>query len=227
MTHVDPAGSCVTLREHATRGGTKLAHAELNSEATLNSVSLEMIQILQPALERWRADDSVSAVLITGAGDRAFSAGGDIQALYRAMVANHEAGVTVDEYPFQFFEQEYRLDYLIHNFSKPLICVGHAIVMGGGLGIFSGARFRVVSEKCRIAFPEVSIGLFPDAGGTWMLRNLVPGIAAFIGMTGSSVNAADALASGIATHHTRLDARGDILTVLTRLDLGGDADTDS
>ena len=117
------------------------------------------------------ADESVAAVVLTGSG-RAFSAGGDIQALYRAMAANHQAGERVDDYPYDFFEREYRLDYALHTYPKPLVALGHGVIMGGGLGIFAAADFRVVAENVRIALPEVSIGLFPDAGGTWLLKQL-------------------------------------------------------
>ncbi|MEQ9005475.1 MAG: enoyl-CoA hydratase/isomerase family protein, partial [Pseudomonadales bacterium] len=190
----------VLLFEHQTPSGHVLAEARLNVEATLNSLSLPMIDILRPALDRWADDDAVAGILLTGAGERAFSAGGDIQALYRAMVRNHEAGAIVDDYPDRFFEHEYRLDYRIHTYPKPVISVGHGVVMGGGLGIFSGARHRVVTEKSRIALPEVTIGLFPDAGATWLLRNMPAHVATFIATTGAHVNGADAVAVGVATH---------------------------
>jgi enoyl-CoA hydratase/carnithine racemase len=203
--------SPVLLFEHVAESGHVIAEARLNSEATLNALSLPMIQILGPALTRWAGDPAVAAVLLTGSGDRAFSAGGDIQALYRAIVANHAAGRVVDDYPFRFFEQEYRLDYQIHTFAKPVISVGHGVVMGGGLGVFSGARFRLVTERSRIALPEVTIGLFPDAGATWLLRNIPEHLATFLGMTGANINGADALAIGIATHSVAAGARAEVL----------------
>ena len=160
----------VKFFEHGSAGGRVVAQAHLDSEPTLNALSLEMIDLMAPVLERWAEDDRVAAVLLTGAGDRAFSAGGDIQALYRAMQANHEAGERVDDYPYDFFEREYRLDYRLHTYPKPLVALGHGVIMGGGLGIFGAADVRVVTENVRIAMPEVSIGLFPDAGGTWLLK---------------------------------------------------------
>lgn len=193
--------ACVVLTEHPLSAGFLLAEARLNSEPTLNALSLDMIDVLDPALRRWKKDERVVAVLLTSSGNRAFSAGGDIQALYRAMVRNHQAGERIDEYPYEFFEREYRLDYLLHRYPKPVIALGHGVIMGGGLGIFSAARFRVVSERVRIALPEVTIGLFPDAGGTWLLRGLAPHIGRFLGMTGSHLNAADALDIGLGTHN--------------------------
>jgi len=220
-------GAPVLLRTHPTASGHVLAEARLNNEATLNALSLEMIDILHPALAGWRDDERVVAVVLTGAGNRAFSAGGDIQALYRAMVTNHEMGERVDEYPYEFFEREYRLDYLLHTYPKPLLALGHGVVMGGGLGIFSAARFRVVPEKVRIALPEVTIGLFPDAGGTWLLRNLPEHQALFLGLTGASVNSADALAAGIATHGIAGDEYLKIVPALTALSWQGDTARDT
>jgi enoyl-CoA hydratase/carnithine racemase len=214
-------GPTVITREHELTGGVKLAEARLNAETTLNALSLEMIDGISSALSRWVADDAVAAVLLTAVGERAFSAGGDIQALYRAMAANHQAGERVDDYPYDFFEREYRLDYALHTCPKPLIALGHGVIMGGGLGIFSAADFRVVTENVRIAMPEVTIGLFPDAGGTWLLRNLAEHQALFLGMTGSQVNAADALLSGIGTHAVARSALDDTRDGLLALELTG------
>ena len=190
----------VQLIAHPTRSGHTVAEARLNSPTTLNALSLEMIDLLAGALRQWADDDQVVAVLLSGSGDRAFSAGGDIQALYRAIVINHERGERVEEYPYEFFEREYRLDYQLHTYAKPVIALGHGVMMGGGLGVFMAADFRVVPEKSRIAMPEVTIGLFPDAGGSWMLRNMARHQALFLGVTGASINSHDAMLAGLATH---------------------------
>ncbi len=211
------------VERHRTPGGGVVAEIVLNVEATLNSLSLDMARDAARMLRAWRDDDQVACVLFTGAGERAFCAGGDIQALYVAMAKNQAAGQLVDDYPFQFFEHEYRLDHLIHTYPKPVVALGHGIVMGGGLGIFSAARFRLVTEASRIACPEVTIGLFPDAGATWMLRNMAPSTALFLGCTGSHVNASDALAAGIATHQVPAASRGAVLAALTGLEYAGDA----
>ena len=212
----------VLIDKHQTPGGQVVAAVTLNVEATLNSLSLDMARDIAVALRAWRDDERVACVLFKGAGERAFCAGGDIQALYTAMVKNHTAGRVVDDYPFQFFEHEYRLDHLIHTYPKPVVAVGQGVVMGGGLGIFSAARFRVVTEASRIACPEVTIGLFPDAGATWMLRNIAPSIAVFLGCTGSHVNAADALRTGIGTHSVPAASRGAVLAAVAGVDYAGD-----
>jgi enoyl-CoA hydratase/carnithine racemase len=190
----------VVLEERATRSGHVLAIATLNVEKTLNSLSLPMIELLAPQLARWNARDDVTAILLRGAGERAFCAGGDIQALYRGMTRNHAAKKQVDDYPSRFFEAEYRLDYAIHRSKKPVICFGHGVVMGGGLGLFSASHYRLVTERSRIAMPEVTIGLFPDAGASWILERLPAGVAAWLGMTGTHMTAADALGIGLGTH---------------------------
>lgn len=218
----DPA-SVVLLFEHATSSGHVLAEARLNVEATLNSLSLEMIDLLGPALTRWATDYRVVAVLLTGSGERAFSAGGDIQALYHAMVRNHAAGSRVDAYPYAFFEREYRLDHQLHTYTKPVVAVGHGVVMGGGLGVFGGSSVRIVTEKSRIALPEITIGLFPDAGATILLGRMPPHVATFIAMTGAHMNGADALATGLATHAVAAADRHQVRDVLLAADWVGDA----
>lgn len=212
----------VLLEEIVCRSGYVVGHAQLNVEATLNSLSLEMVRAMSSALAGWRERADVAAVVITGAGDRAFCAGGDIQALYRAIDANLQAGTTVDDYPFRFFEEEYRLDYALHTFPKPVLTVGHGVVMGGGLGVFSASALRVVTEKSRLAVPEITIGLFPDAGATWSLGAMPRHWAMFLGLTGSHVNAQDALLAGMATHAIDHAARTRILEVLADLQFSGD-----
>ena len=216
----------VLLSEHPLEGGLVLGHAELNVPGTLNSLSLEMTRLLDAGLRAWAARDEVAGVVITGSGDKAFCAGGDIQALYHAIGANHAAGKVVDDYPFRFFEEEYRLDYYIHTYPKPVVTIGHGVVMGGGLGIFGASEFRVLTDRSRLAVPEITIGLFPDAGATWTLNNMATHHAAFLGLTGSHVNAADALTTGMGTHAIAHDRRGELLPGLMDLAWQGDPDTD-
>ena len=192
--------NAVLFDEVARASGNIVGVATLNSERTLNALSLTMVRALHARLDQWADRSEVRAVLIKGAGERAFCAGGDIQDLYGAMEKNHAAGEVVDNTPERFFEAEYRLDFSIHRYPKPIIAFGRGIVMGGGLGIFAGSRLRLVTPTTRIAMPEVTIGLFPDAGGTWTLRNLPVAQALFVGATGCQMNAADALHIGLATH---------------------------
>ncbi len=190
----------VVLEERRTASGHTLALATLNVEKTLNSLSLPMIEMLAPALAAWNERRDVVAILLRGAGERAFCAGGDIQALYRCITRNRAAHAQVDDYAERFFEAEYRLDYAIHRSRKPVVCFGHGVVMGGGLGLFSASRYRLVTERSRIAMPELTIGLFPDAGASWILKGLSSANAVWLGMTGTHMLTADAMFIGLATH---------------------------
>ncbi|WP_162846102.1 enoyl-CoA hydratase/isomerase family protein [Seongchinamella sediminis] len=173
----------------------KLGRITLSVEATLNSLTLEMVDLLQQRLDAWAADDSIAAVFIEGAGDKAFCAGGDVQALYRSAVEQPGGPC---EYAEAFFAREYRLNYALHTYAKPLICWGHGIVMGGGLGVMAGCSHRVVTERTRIAMPEITIALFPDVGGSWFLNHAPGKTGEFLALTGASINAADAIYIGIA-----------------------------
>lgn len=186
----------VLFETKPTADGHQIAIATLNAEKSLNSLSVEMVNLLTPQLKAWEQDSNVVCVLLQGAGEKAFCAGGDIRRLYDTM---KECGADKpNEYAEAFFENEYRLDYLIHKYSKPLIVWGHGIVMGGGIGLMSGASHRVVTEKSRLAMPEINIGLYPDVGGTWFLNHAPGRTGLFLGLTGANINAADALFVGLA-----------------------------
>jgi enoyl-CoA hydratase/carnithine racemase len=182
--------------------GKKIAVATLNAEKSLNSLSLAMVDLLRPQLAQWESDASIACVILRGQGAKAFCAGGDVVQLYNSACAQ-------DEIAAQFFEHEYRLDYQIHVYKKPLIVWGNGIVMGGGLGLMSGASHRVVTESSRIAMPEITIGLYPDVGGTWFLNRTPGKTGLFLALTGASINAADALFIGLADRfiaHEKYDA---------------------
>ena len=207
----------VLFFEHEGQDGCIVAQAHLNVPTTLNALTLDAVEAMTPKMLEWAKRDEVVAVTVTGEGDKALCAGGDIQALYHAATENLAAGRTVNDYPQRFFAAEYRLDYIMHCFPKPLLTLGHGIVMGGGYGLFSASKFRMLTERSRLAFPEITIGLFPDAGGTVVMRKLAPKMAALLTLTGSQVNATDALALGIGTHVLGHDARSEFLSGLTQL----------
>jgi enoyl-CoA hydratase/carnithine racemase len=207
----------VLVTELATNNGCVLGSLTLNAEASLNSLTLDMIRGIDSALQRWRQRDEVVAVVLAGSGSKAFCAGGDIQALYRSCIANQQAGAEVDDYAQRFFTEEYQLDLLLHEYPKPVLTLGHGVVMGGGFGLLSASRFRVLTERSRLAFPEITIGLFPDAGGSWVLKNLALPVAAFLGLTGSQLNARDALQLGIGTHVIDHESRHELVEGLLAL----------
>lgn len=201
-------------------GTGKLGRITLNVPATLNSLTLQMVDELQQVLDAWRDDDSIGAVFIEGAGEKAFCAGGDVQALHASAIA--KPGGPCD-YGERFFAHEYRMNYALHTYSKPLICWGHGIVMGGGLGVMAGCSHRVVTEKTRIAMPEVTIALFPDVGGTWFLNHMPGSAGLFLALTGASINAADAIYTGIADRFIASEHKDEMLEQLQRQHWQSDA----
>lgn len=206
----------VLFQELPGRGDFIIGVATLNAEKSLNSLSVEMVSLLRPQLEAWRQDARVACVFLQGAGEKAFCAGGDIRKVYDSILECRNE--RPNEYARAFFENEYRLDYLIHTFGKPFIVWGHGIVMGGGIGLMSGASHRVVTETARLAMPEINIGLFPDVGGTWFL-NHAPGRAGlFLGLTGANINAADALYVGMADRFIPNSRKASVLNALQTME---------
>ncbi|MAT92611.1 MAG: enoyl-CoA hydratase [Halioglobus sp.] len=193
----------------------KIGRATLSVPATLNSLTLEMVDRLQEQLEAWRRDDDIALVFIEGAGEKAFCAGGDVQALHASATAT--PGGPCD-YAEAFFTREYRMNYTLHTYDKPIVCWGHGIVMGGGLGVMAGCSHRVVTEKTRIAMPEVTIALFPDVGGPWFLNHMPGSAGLFLALTGASINAADAIYCGIADRFIAAGYEADVLESLLQQD---------
>jgi len=204
----------VLFSELALSDGFYAGVATLNSEATLNSLNLEMIDLLSDQLEIWRKQHEILFILFDSVSDKAFSAGGDIQTMYHDMKA-HADGPS--PYCDTFFEREYRLDYTLHNFPKPTIAWGHGIVMGGGLGILSACQYRLATQTTRIAMPEITIGLFPDAGATWTFNNMDPAWSHFIALTGANLNGKDGILVGMITHLINHNLKSEFLKQLAQV----------
>ncbi|MFD2166037.1 enoyl-CoA hydratase/isomerase family protein [Thalassotalea euphylliae] len=197
--------------------GKHIGVATLNAERSLNALSGEMIESLYPQFKAWQEDDSISVVLLQGAGEKAFCAGGDIVKLYNEMKTHPgEYAPGIEEY----FTKEYRLDYLIHTFNKPFIVWGNGIVMGGGLGMMVGGSHRVVTESSRIAMPEISIGLYPDVGGTYFLNKMPDNCGLFLGLTGASINASDAKYTGLADYFITADKKQTLIDQMLTVNWG-------
>jgi enoyl-CoA hydratase/carnithine racemase len=193
----------VLFAENVAHNGMRYGIASLNAPRTLNGLSLEMCHRLDAQLRGWADDVAIAFVILRGEGDpvrgeRAFCAGGDLQSLYKSILSSPSDRPSENAYAREFFEVEYRLDFRIHRYPKPILCWGNGYVMGGGVGLMMGASHRVVSETSRVAMPEVSIGLFPDVGGSWMLNRVPDGLGLFLGLTGVQLNASDTLFAGIA-----------------------------
>jgi enoyl-CoA hydratase/carnithine racemase len=170
-----------------------LARITLNRPAALNALSLGMVEELGKVLHRLSLDPEVHAVLIQGAGEKAFCAGGDIRAIYESY--RGEGALHRD-----FFVLEYPVDYLLSFYPKPYVVNMNGITMGGGMGLAQGSRMRIVGERTRVAMPEVGIGFFPDVGGSYFLSRLPGGLGAYLALTGAQIRAADTLYVGLADH---------------------------
>lgn len=192
--------SDVVLFEVLTTGRLQVGMATLNRPRTLNGLTLPMCELLYDKLMAWANDPSIAFVILAGSGDKAFCAGGDLHGIYESILQNETGHAWDNPYTRRFFDVEYRLDYLIHDYPKPIVVWGNGIVMGGGVGLMAGASHRVVSDTTRFAMPEISIGLFPDVGGTWLLSRLPGGLGRFLAVTGAQLGAADCLFLGLADH---------------------------
>jgi enoyl-CoA hydratase/carnithine racemase len=180
----------------------------LNRPQALNAVNHAMVTALAGRLEDWASDPAVTRVVIRAAGERAFSAGGDIRALYEL----GRAGRQIDMLPF--WHDEYRLNNFIKHYPKPYVALIDGIVMGGGVGISVHGSHRVAGEKFQFAMPEVGIGFFPDVGATWFLPRLPGETGAYCALTGERLRAADAVAAGVATHHVAAARFPDLIDAL-------------
>jgi enoyl-CoA hydratase/carnithine racemase len=176
-----------------------IAFITLNRPAALNALSLEMILTLRALLEQHAADPDVYAVVLGGAGDKAFCAGGDIRALYHSFKSS---GTLHDE----FFAAEYPLDYLLYSYPKPYLVLMNGITLGGGLGIAQGSTLRVVGARTRMAMPEVAIGFFPDVGGSHFLSRLPGALGIYLALSGVQIGGDEALYARLADVYLPPDA---------------------
>ncbi len=167
----------------------------LNRPEALNAITLPMFESIRETLNTWETDPSVRYVVIQGAGDKAFSAGGDVRAATLAIKDGNSHGME------SFFRKEYTINSHIRHYAKPFIALIDGIAMGGGLGVSILGSHRIVTEKARLAMPESAIGFFPDVGASTFL-NWAPGsVGLFMALTGMHINAADALWTGLGTHY--------------------------
>ena len=180
----------------------------MNRPKSLNAIDLPMIRAMTKILLEWRDDPSVQLVIVEGAGDRAFCAGGDIVALRDDAMANRTADVEA------FFAEEYELNKIIAAYPKPYVSLIDGVCMGGGLGVSIYGAYRVASEHAMVAMPETIIGFFPDIGGTFFLPRLPGELGAYLGLTGARVRGADAVRAGFATHYVPRARIGELSTAL-------------
>ena len=175
----------------------RVAHLTLNRPQALNALSYDMVLSMANHFTQWAKDETINAVVMRGAGEKSFCAGGDIRAL-------RESALNNGTLHHDFFIDEYRLDYQLHRTVKPIICLLDGIVMGGGMGISQGSGFRIVGPKTKMAMPETGIGLFPDVGGSYFLSRSPAGH--YLGLTGQMINAADAIYANLADRFMTTEA---------------------
>ncbi|KVZ15978.1 3-hydroxyisobutyryl-CoA hydrolase [Burkholderia ubonensis] len=174
----------------------RIGFLELNRPKALNALSVGMIRTLHAALDTWRDDPEVVAVVVYSPHARAFCAGGDVRFFHDAWQRGDRDAVDT------FFIDEYSLNHAIFTYPKPYIALMHGVVMGGGMGISQAARhtggLRVVTDSTKMAMPETRIGLFPDVGMSWFLARTPGAIGRYLAVTGATLDAAGALYAQLA-----------------------------
>ncbi|XP_067124574.1 3-hydroxyisobutyryl-CoA hydrolase, mitochondrial isoform X2 [Centruroides vittatus] len=182
----------------------------LNRPKVLNSLNISMIRTIYPKLKEWNSDPEIKMVIIKGAGDKAFCAGGDVKAVA-------EAGKKGESLSSEFFKEEYQLNNLIATLQIPYVALIHGITMGGGVGLSVHGAFRVATEKTVFAMPETAIGFFPDVGGSYFLPRLPGKLGLYLALTGFRLSGRDVLKSAIATHFVSSERLKDLESDLLRI----------
>jgi enoyl-CoA hydratase/carnithine racemase len=192
---------------------SKIGHTgiiTLNRPEALNALNVEMIRSLMKALKQWEHDDEIACIIVEGAGDKAFCAGGDIRSVYLAKLEDRR------EYQDAIFREEYQLNYYISKYPKPYISLINGICMGGGLGISVHGSHRIVTERTVMAMPETGIGFFPDIGASYFLNKCPGQFGMFMAITGEKIKGADALYCGLATHYVPSEKIDQLREALTQ-----------
>ena len=203
-----------------TLSGHQIGTMTLNDPKALNALSIDMCKLMAEQLSKWAADDSIVAVILKGSGEKAFCAGGNIRKLYDSMVENPPQMPLQQPNPYavEFFENEYSLYRQMHFYPKPIILWGNGIVMGGGMGLMAMCSHRIVTETTRFAMPEITIGLYPDATGSWFLARMPAKIGLFLGLTGANCNAKDALFTSLAEYAVASHEYDNVVDALVNAD---------
>ncbi|XP_060075927.1 3-hydroxyisobutyryl-CoA hydrolase, mitochondrial-like [Ylistrum balloti] len=182
----------------------------LNRPKALNALNLNMIQRIYPQMTQWEEDPKIRLVIIKGAGEKAFCAGGDIRAVT-------EAGKVGDSLSQDFFKEEYILNFKIGTYDIPYVALIDGITMGGGVGLSVHGDFRVATEKTLFAMPETAIGLFPDVGGGYFLPRLGGSLGVFMALTGFRLKGRHVQKAGVATHFVQSNKISELETALVGL----------
>jgi enoyl-CoA hydratase len=189
----------------------RLAHITLNRPRAINALTHEMVIAIGEALDGWALDEAISTVLLTGNGTRGLCAGGDVTQLH-SRVAGDDVAAAVG-----FLRDEYRVDNLIARYPKPFVAVMNGFVLGGGIGLSGHASHRIVTDDSALGMPEVSIGLTPDVGGSWLLSRAPRELGTYLALTARTASAADAIELGLADAFVPLDRLPSLVASLEEL----------
>lgn len=181
----------------------------LNRPKAINSVTLPMVHAMRHALTVFAENPTINLVILTGEGERGLCAGGDVRVI-------HDLGKAGDGDVTRFWRDEFPLNYTISHYPKPYVALMDGIVMGGGVGLSAHGQFRIVTERTRLAMPEVGIGYFPDVGATWLLPKAPGECGTLLGLTGNVVGAADAIYAGLADKQVPSGQLEDLVQALSK-----------
>ena len=183
----------------------------LNRPDRLNALTFNMVKSISQNLVDWEKDDKIKTVIIEGAGEKAFCAGGDVVNLRKKVL---EEGGPPTELSRNFFYEEYLLNYKINQFRKPFVALIDGVTMGGGVGVSMHGSHVVSTEKTMFAMPETAIGLFPDVGGGWLLAQLNSGLGLWLALTGDRLRAYDLLRTGLVNFYINSNKMGNLKEAL-------------
>lgn len=187
----------------------------LSRPKALHALSLPMIDIMTKQLQLWHSDEAIHAVVVQASSGKAFCAGGDVRQIYELRGEFSQQ--------LNFFEREYRLNQLIHDFPKPYIALMDGITMGGGVGISLHGSHPVASQRFVFAMPETGIGFFPDIGASHILARCPGQFGFYLGLTGDRINAKDAVALELVAALIPAEDFPKLITTLLEADLSHDA----
>jgi enoyl-CoA hydratase len=185
----------------------------LNRPKAINAVTLEMFHDIDKALDAFEADPAIAVIVLEGAGERGLCAGGDIRSLWESSKVKGDLGKIL-------WRDEYILNARIKKFPKPYVAFMDGIVMGGGVGLSAHSAHRIVTDKTKLAMPEVGLGFFPDVGGTWLLSHSPGEIGTYFGLTGQTMNGPDAIHARFADAVVLSAKLPDLRAALTKLTPG-------
>ena len=190
-----------------------VATITLNRPKAINSLNYQMIVSIKSKLIQWEDDPAIRIVILQGAGEKGFCAGGDIKTLYQSKESEAAFKQSI-----QFFQEEYKTDQLVANFPKPILACLDGIVMGGGIGLSQGASHRIVTERTKWAMPEMNIGFFPDVGAAYFLNKAPGQIGRYLALTAKVLKASDVIYANSADAFIPSESLNSLFELINKTD---------